>query len=232
MLNSCLGLFSAASPRRRPFSRSYGAILPSSLAMLLPSALGFSPHPPVSVYGTGAHEAIAAFLGGCLPRFATFISLRFAALAFARGFSSVPPPPLAPVFPFPARVSPPRPRSSVHARYRNLHLLSIGYASPPRLRPRLPQGRSALPWNPWIFGREDSHLPLATHSGILPSYPSTAPSRTASSALRMLPYRCRKSLHPAASAACLSPGHFRRGDSRLVSCYALFECMAASEPTS
>ena len=39
-------------------------------------------------------------------------------------------------------------------------------------------------------------------------------------------------LHPAASATCFSPGHFRRGTSRPVSCYALFECMAASEPTS
>ncbi len=29
-----------------------------------------------------------------------------------------------------------------------------------------------------------------------------------------------------------SPGHFRRRTSRLVSYYALFECMAASEPTS
>ena len=36
---------------RHSFSRSYGVILPSSLTMLLPSALGFSPHPPVSVYG-------------------------------------------------------------------------------------------------------------------------------------------------------------------------------------
>ena len=35
-----------------------------------------------------------------------------------------------------------------------------------------------------------------------------------------------------ASVLCFSPGHFRRRDSRLVSCYALFECMAASEPTS
>ena len=35
-----------------------------------------------------------------------------------------------------------------------------------------------------------------------------------------------------ASAACFSPGHFRRRASRLVSYYALFECMAASEPTS
>ena len=46
----------------RPFSRSYGAILPSSLTTLLPPALGFSPHPPVSVYGTGTYETIAAFL--------------------------------------------------------------------------------------------------------------------------------------------------------------------------
>lgn len=37
---------------------------------------------------------------------------------------------------------------------------------------------------------------------------------------------------PQASVVCFSPGHFRRRTSRLVSCYALFECMAASEPTS
>ena len=36
----------------------------------------------------------------------------------------------------------------------------------------------------------------------------------------------------AASVLCFSPGHFRRRTSRLVSYYALFECMAASEPTS
>ena len=51
--------------------------MPSSLTMLLPSALGFSPHPPVSVYGTGTYEAIAAFLGSQLTCFATFISLPF-----------------------------------------------------------------------------------------------------------------------------------------------------------
>lgn len=37
----------------RPFSRSYGSILPSSLAMNLSSALEYSSQPPVSVYGTG-----------------------------------------------------------------------------------------------------------------------------------------------------------------------------------
>ena len=43
--------------------------------MLLPPALGFSPHPPVSVYGTGTYGTIAAFLGSQLTCFATFISL-------------------------------------------------------------------------------------------------------------------------------------------------------------
>ena len=39
--------------------------------MLLPSALGFSPHPPVSVYGTGYVYAIVAFLGSHILCFAT-----------------------------------------------------------------------------------------------------------------------------------------------------------------
>ena len=145
------------------------------------------------------------------------------------GFAFPSPPPLVPVFPFPAYAFCMRPHSSVYMRYRNLCLLSIGYGFRPRLRSRLTQSRSALLWKPWIFGREDSHLSLATHSGILSSYPSTAPSGTASSVLRMLLYQ---SLDSTASVLCFSPGHFRRRDSRLVSCYALFECMAASEPTS
>ena len=76
LLNSCLGHFSAACSRRHPFSRSYGVILPSSLTTLLPPALGFSPHPPVSVYGTGTHETIAAFLDSQLTNFSTICSIR------------------------------------------------------------------------------------------------------------------------------------------------------------
>ena len=77
LLNSCLSLFSAAHLRGHPFSRSYGVILPSSLTILLPSALGFSPHPPVSVYGTGFNETIAAFLDSWLVCFATSFSLPY-----------------------------------------------------------------------------------------------------------------------------------------------------------
>ena len=55
LLNSRLGLFTAAplSLMGRLFSRSYEAILPSSLATIHSSALGYSPRLPVSVYGTG-----------------------------------------------------------------------------------------------------------------------------------------------------------------------------------
>ena len=75
LLNSCLGQFSAAYLRRHSFSRSYGVILPSSLTRVLPLVLGFSPHPPVSVYGTGDRYTIAAFLGSSLTSFPTLSSV-------------------------------------------------------------------------------------------------------------------------------------------------------------
>ena len=115
----------------------------------------------------------------CMLRY--FIFAPHHAFGLPGGFACHAPPSLVPVFPFPAHAFLPCPHSSVYMRYRNFHLLSIGYAFLPRLRPRLTQGRSALPWKPWIFGREDSHLSLATHSGILSSWHSTAPYGTASS---------------------------------------------------
>ncbi len=136
------------------------------------------------------------------------------------GFAKVAGTSLAPGFPFPASAFLTCPHSSVIPQYRNLHLLSIGYDSRPHLRPRLTQGRSALPWKPWIFGLEDSHLYLATHSGILSSMQSTAPYGTASSACNApLPILS----DPLVSVARFSPGHFRRRTSRPVSYYALFE---------
>ena len=146
------------------------------------------------------------------------------------GFANVSGTSLAPGFPFPASAFCTCPHSSVIPQYRNLHLLSIGYDSRPRLRPRLTQSRSALLWKPWIFGHKDSHLILATHSGILSSMQSTAPYGTASP--RMQCSSTNVSLHSLVSVARFSPGHFRRRTSRPVSYYALFECMAASEPTS
>ena len=127
--------------------------------------------------------------------------------------------PLAPGFPFPASAFLTCPHSSVIPQYRNLHLLSIGYDSRPRLRPRLTQSRSALLWKPWIFGHKDSHLILATHSGILSSMQSTAPFGTAS--FRM---QCSSTnlAVPQLRVTHFSPGHFRRRTSRPVSYCALY----------
>ena len=61
LLNSRLGRLSAtdqslrrevANPNRHPFFRSYGIIMPSSLTRFHSFTLGYSPCPPVSVYGT------------------------------------------------------------------------------------------------------------------------------------------------------------------------------------
>ena len=61
------------------------------------------------------------------------------AFGLCDGFASHTPTSLAPVFPFPAHALHTCPHSSVMLWYRNLHLLSIDYASRPRLRPRLTQ---------------------------------------------------------------------------------------------
>ena len=98
------------------------------------------------------------------------------------------------------------------------------------LGPDLPRADQLYPGNLRYSPREDSHLSLATHSVILSSIHSTAPSGTAS--LRIQCSSTNVFRHSSASVSCFSPGHFRRRTSRPVSYYALFECMAASEPTS
>ena len=99
----------------------------------------------------------------------------------------------------------------------------------PRLRSRLTQGRSALPWKPWIFGREDSHLTLATHSGILSSIKSTAPSGTASSLMQC------SSTNPLGFrgfGGVFQPRTFSAQDLSTSELLRTLECMAASKPTS
>ena len=179
----------------------------------------------------GHTQSHSGFSWHPFPVLRYFSSLRMTRPDPAKGFSFLPPRALAPVFSLPGHGLGMRPRSSVCVRYWNLNQLSVGYAFRPRLRSRLTQGRSALPWKPWIFGRKDSHLPLATHSGILSSRSSTAPCRCRFVETSMLPYQSTY-VDSLASVSGFSPGHFRRGTSRLVSYYALFERMAASEPTS
>ena len=71
LVNSRLGLFLEALSLRHPLSLSYGVILPSSLTIVLSLTLGFSPHLPVSVYGTGLLNTIAAFLATESKSFST-----------------------------------------------------------------------------------------------------------------------------------------------------------------
>ena len=78
LLNSRLGLFAAAPLRGLPFSRSYGVILPSSLTTLLPLALEFSSHLPVSVCGTDIADIHMPFLARSFICFPTLISVPFA----------------------------------------------------------------------------------------------------------------------------------------------------------
>ena len=125
------------------------------------------------------------------------------------GFANLTPTSLAPVFPFPGHGILLRPHSSDNTWYRNFNLLSIDYAFQPRLRPRLTQSRSALLWKPWIFGLEDSHLHLATHSGILSSEKSTAPCRYCFTPFRMLLYQ--SFLIPELRCCVLAPDIFGAG---------------------
>ena len=138
LLNSRLSLFIAPLFRGDPFSRSYGATLPSSLARVLSNALVSSTHLPVSVCGT---------VIPCTP-YEVFLvsveSLKFSLTAF-------------PITPQPSRkadlpTSQPQcldlnhhqaqtillrpPFGQTHTRrYWNINQFSISYASRPRLRP-------------------------------------------------------------------------------------------------
>ena len=72
--------------------------------------------------------------------------------------------------------------------YGNINPLSIDYASRPRLRPRLTQGGSTWPWNPWSSGGRVSHPSFATHACILTRTTSTAGSLRCFPGRTTLPY--------------------------------------------
>ena len=162
LINSRLGLFTAASLRWHSFSRSYGVILPSSLTTLLPMALGFSPHLPVSVCGTGAFNIHIPFLATRFGYFPTIFQSLTTGSTNARLILHK----CVSILKF--------------VRQRNLHRLCIDYAFRPRLSSRLTRGGRTYPRKPQIFGHYDSHAILATHSGILTCVPSTRPFDRAS----------------------------------------------------
>ena len=169
LLNSCLGHFSAAAcaalllPKLRShFAEFLNNTSPAGLRILSSSTcVGLRYGPLLHDSGFSRQEGAAASLLCFTPHHAfvlcrtDFPILRL--LRLHRAFHSR--------LCFPSRV----PAVLITRGAGIFYLLSIGYASLPLLRPRLTQSRSALLWKPWIFGRKDSHLALATHSGILSS---------------------------------------------------------------
>ena len=169
LLNSCLGHFSAATyaalllPKLRShFAEFLNNTSPAGLRILSSSTcVGLRYGPLLHDSGFSRQKGAAASLLCFAPHHA-FVSCRtdfpiLRLLRLHRAFHSR--------LCFPSRV----PAVLITRGAGIFYLLSIGYASLPLLRPRLTQSRSALLWKPWIFGRKDSHLALATHSGILSS---------------------------------------------------------------
>ena len=191
MVNSRLGLFTAASFRWHSFSRSYGVIMPSSLTMVLPIASVYSTRPPVSVLVRAPHPLLRGFsrkhgLTGFAKR------LRLASQdAGSADFHAEPPYALS-------RGRPePRPATllrhpvvqTLMRRYGNVDPLCIAYASRPRLSSRLTLGGLAFPRKPWAHGGRVSRPALVTHASILTPERSTGPRRTRFAPLGKLPYR-------------------------------------------
>ena len=124
--------------KKHPFSRSYGVILPSSLTRVLSRVLGFSPHLPVSVCGTGTHLLARGFSWQRkIGNFATIVSLPFTTQPLLQAdLPTCKPYCLDALFQpcaFPIFLRHPFAQSMIRW-YRNINLLSIAYAFRPRLR--------------------------------------------------------------------------------------------------
>ena len=111
----------------------------------------------------------------------------------------------------------------------NINQLSIGFAFRLILRPRLTLNRLSLFRKPWSFGGRVSHPPYRYLCLHLLFHPLQHASRHIFDANGMLPYQYY--VFPGFGTA-LIPVHHPCNTARLVSCYALFKCMAASKPTS
>ena len=189
--------------------------------MLLPPALGFSPHPPVSVYGTGAHSTIAAFLGGRNHMLRYFCSLRVTPSACRTAF------PVRHLLCLPRYL---HSRAMVSFRVPTvLTARSAGIstccpsATPSGLAlgpdfPRADQLYSGnLGYSAWRIPTSISLL-IPAFSLLTPPRPLPVPLQQNKNAPLPPAFSCRSR----ASVSCFSPGHFRRRTSRPVSYYALF----------
>ena len=216
-------------------SLSYICILPSSLTRILPCAFAFSARPPVSVYGTVPRR---------LKLRKSFSARRLVALPLPVG--RVPPgfppstrltvdiigSPLRPGLPSPGCDSPYASFHRICGRHGNVDPFPIGYDLRPRLRGRLTPGQIAFTLETSGFRR--TGIP-PVFSLLMPAF--SLPSRPARLPPHLPPYMECSPTHSVwrcaeVSVVCLAPLNCRRTTTRPVSCYALFEGMAASEPTS
>ena len=140
--------------------------------------------------------------------------------------------PLCPGLPAPGRVSPYASPHRSCGRRGNVDPLPIAYGSRPRLRGRLTPGQIAFTLETSGFRRRGIPPLFAL---LIPAF--SLPSRPPGLPPRLLPYmECSPTHMPLGSAGAsvprLAPLNCRRPTTRPVSCYALFEGVAASEPTS
>ena len=159
--------------------------MPSSLAVIHSSTLGSSPHPPVSVYGTGclALNERLDFLAGMVtcavrsPEGSRYCRLSACAYGLQRAIPS-------------ARGSvTSRSRSLLQGRRRNLDRLVIRSPLRVPLSPRLTLIRLTLFRKPWVFGVNVSTLIVVTYAYIFVSSRSSMAHATPSRLTGMLPYR-------------------------------------------
>ena len=206
--------------------------MPSSLATDHSSTFGFSPRPPVSVSGTGRlRRTLEVFLGSWLT--SAIRSAEASRYFQVRNHPGDLPPGLSytlqRTFPSVRGIFTPPSLLRIAAGCWNIDQLSIRLALRLIVRTRLTLNRLSLFRKPWSSGVRVSHPHyryLCLHLLFRPLQPC---SRTTFGANGMLPYQSHRFL---GFGTTLIPVHHPCSTARLVSCYALFKCMAASKPTS
>ncbi len=200
---------------------------------------GFPAHlrilsPPTCVgFGTGACRLVRSFSRQCgPPGFGSPEGLPTCQFSAFRGGDLPPPQPTAfdRLFHPPARApSCVTPSSSSSMRCRNLRLLSIAYALCLGLGPDLPWGDERCPGSLRLSVGRILTARFATHTGILTSMASTAPSGTASSPMERSPTHacaCRD------FGSVLEPRIFSAQGLSTSELLRTLSMVAASEPTS
>ena len=206
--------------------------MPSSLATDHSSTFGFSPRPPVSVSGTGRQRrTLEVFLGSKLTSaLRSAVASRYYQVRKLGG--DLPPPisyTLQRTIPSVRGIVTSPSLLRIAAGCWNINQLSIRLALRLIVRTRLTLNRLSLFRKPWSSGEGVFH-PLYRYLCLHLLFRTLQPpSRATFDAGRNAPLPISRFL---GFGTTLIPVHHPCSTARLVSCYALFKCMAASKPTS